>query len=143
MFLFYFSIALAILSSMLYHSVMRATPVGVNPALSLVVTYALSLLICVPLFIFFPLKQGLAGEVRQLNWATYVLALALVGLEVSYLLAYRAGWDLGKTALVVNATVTLLLVPVGLLVFRERITPVNVAGIVVCVVGLVLVNWGR
>ena len=56
------------------------------------------------------------------------------------MLAYRAGWKVSTAAIIVNATVTLLLIPVGVAFFREQLTPVNVAGILVCVVGLVLVN---
>lgn len=43
--LFYFSIALAILSSALYHFIAKSTPANVNFAISPVVTYAVALLI--------------------------------------------------------------------------------------------------
>lgn len=143
MVLLYASISLAILSSVAYHVVMKYTPAQVNPAISLGITYLVSVGLCGLLLLVFPLGETVIREVRKLNWASYVLALALVGLEVSFLLAYRAGWKISTAAIIVNAVATLLLVPVGLLLFEERLTPTNLAGIVVCVAGLVMINVGR
>ena len=141
--LFYVSIILAVLSSILYHVVVKFTPTGVNPAVSLGVSYAVSLGLCVAMLAFFPLSETLAKEVKKLNWASYTLALALVGLEVGFLLAYRSGWKISTAAIIVNVAATLLLIPVGVVVFKEKLSPVNVAGILVCVAGLVMVNLGR
>jgi len=54
--------------------------------------------------------------------------------------AYRAGWNISLGAIVSNSGAALLLIPVGLLFFQERVSAVNVLGVVVCVAGLVLVN---
>ena len=84
MFLFYFSISLAILSSALYHFSQKQIPANVNPAISVLVTYAISFGICLGLLYFFPPENGLLAALRQLNWASYVLAFSLVGLEVGF-----------------------------------------------------------
>ena len=76
----------------------------------------------------------------QLNWASFALAFALVGLEVGFLFAYRAGWNIGVAAIFVHATVTLFLVPIGMLMFKEKLSPTNMIGILVCVIGIVMVN---
>lgn len=141
MILFYFSILLAIAASMMYHVILKITPAHVNPAISLVVTYGLAAILSLGLLPFFPLKTGIVEAFKQLNWASYVLAFALVGLEAGFLLAYRSGWRVSVAAIFVNATTTLILIPVGLSLFKERLTPLNIAGILVCVAGLVLMNW--
>jgi drug/metabolite transporter (DMT)-like permease len=141
--LVYVSITLAVLASILYHVVVKFTPAGVNPAVSLGVTYVVATGLCVGLLALFPLGDTLVKEVKKLNWASYALALALVGLEVGFLLAYRSGWKISTAAIIVNVAATLLLIPVGVLVFKERLSAVNVVGILVCVVGLVMVNLGR
>ena len=79
-------------------------------------------------------------SLRQVNWASFALALAIVGLEIGFLLAYRAGWNIALTAAVSNVAVTLLLIPVGLLLFKEKVSLVNIFGVILCVAGLVLVN---
>lgn len=141
MILFYFSIVLTVAASVLYHVVLKITPGHVNPAISLVVTYGLAMILSLCLLPFFPLKTGLVEAFKQLNWASYVLAFALVGLEAGFLLAYRAGWRVSIAAIFVNATTTLVLIPIGLSLFKERLTPLNFAGILVCVAGLVMMNW--
>jgi drug/metabolite transporter (DMT)-like permease len=138
--LYYAAIALTILSSMLYHILLKLTPAGVHPALSLVVTYATAALVCVGVLCFMPLKTSLTDALRQLNWASYVLALALVGLEMGFLLSYRAGWRLGITAVVVTVIVAILLIPIGLLAFREKPSLVNLAGVLIAIVGLAMMN---
>jgi drug/metabolite transporter (DMT)-like permease len=141
MVLFYFSIVLTVAASVLYHVILKVTPPHVNPAISLVVTYGLAMVLSLCLLPFFPLKTGIVEAFKQLNWASYALAVSLVGLEAGYLLAYRAGWRISVAAIFVNATMTVLLIPIGLSLFRERLSPLNVAGILICVAGLVMMNW--
>jgi len=143
MFLFYFSISLAIASSALYHFVQKSTPGNVNFAVSLLVTYVVSLGITLLIFAFFPAKDGFIAELRGLNWASYVLALSLVGLEVGFLLVYRAGWNIGIAAVLVNVVASLILVPIALFLFKDKLNWVNIVGILVCLVGLVMLNWKR
>lgn len=138
--LFYSSILIAICSTMLYHITIKFTPADVNPALSLIVTYLTAILLCVILFFFFPLKTGFVDGLKKLNWASFGLAFALVGLEVGFILIYRAGWNISMAAIVVNAVVTVLLVPVGIMLFSEKLSAMNYFGIFVCIAGLVMVN---
>jgi len=143
MFLFYFSITLAICSSALYHFVAKSTPSNVNFTVSLLVTYAVAFMVTFFTFLFFPARNGLAVEFNQLNWASIGLAVAIVGIEFGFLLTYRAGWNLGIAAVLVNVVASLILVPVAIFVFKDRISWINIAGIMVCLVGLVMLNWKR
>ena len=72
-----------------------------------------------------------------------MLALSLIGLEVGFLLAYRSGWNIGLAAVLVNVAASLILIPIALLVFRDRLSWVNIAGVLVCLIGLVMLNWKR
>jgi drug/metabolite transporter (DMT)-like permease len=139
--MFISAIALAVLSNVFYHIVQKVTPQQVNPVLSLAVSYLAAAVICLVLLPVFPLKHSLRDSLGQLNWATLGLALAIVGVEIGFLLAYRSGWDISLAGLVSNAAVAVVLLPFGLLLFNEKLTLVNIVGVLVCVVGLVLVNW--
>lgn len=143
MFLFYFSISLAILSSAFYHFVAKSTPSNVNFTVSLLVTYAVAFVVTLVGFIFFPAAQGIKAELAKLNWASVGLAVAIVGIEFGFLLVYRSGWNLGIAAVLVNVVASLILVPVAIFVFRDEISWVNVLGIFVCLAGLVMLNWKR
>ncbi len=143
MFLFYFSIALAICSSVLYHFSQKQIPSGANPAVSVIVTYAVSLVLCLVLLAFLPPQNGFLIALKQLNWASYVLAFSLIGLEIGFLLVYRSGWNIGIAAVLVNVVASLMLVPVAIFFFRDRLSLVNILGILVCLAGLVMLNWNR
>lgn len=131
MFLFYFSISLAIASSALYHFVAKSTPSNVNFTVSLLVTYAVAFVVTLLGFIFFPAINGITAEIRQLNWASIGLAIAIVGIEFGFLLTYRSGWNLGIAAVLVNVVASLILVPVAIFFFKDRISLVNILGILV------------
>ncbi|MGE5251179.1 MAG: hypothetical protein ACM3QS_13320 [Bacteroidota bacterium] len=140
---FYFSITLAILSSALYHFSARSTPAGISLPVSLTVTYAIALGVTFLTTLVLPGKGDFAAEARQLGLPAVLLAVAIVGIEFGFLLAYRAGWNLGIAAVVVNVTASLLLVPVAVFVFKDQLNWVNVAGIIVCLGGLIMLNWKR
>jgi len=143
MFLFYFSISLAILSSALYHFSAKSVPSGINFSVALVVTYAVALGITLLTMIFLPTQNGVLTELKQLNWASFGLAIAIVGIEFGFLMVYRAGWNLGIAAVLTNVVASLILVPVAIFVFKDKLSAVNVAGILVCLAGLVMLNWKR
>jgi len=143
MFLYYFSISLAILSSALYHFSAKSTPSNVNFTISLIVTYAVALVITALTIFFFPVRNGVAFELEQLNWASFLLAIAIVGIEFGFLLTYRSGWNLGIAAVLVNVVASLILLPVAIFFFKDKISWVNIAGIFVCLAGLIMLNWKR
>ncbi len=141
--LFYFSITLAIFSSALYHFVAKSTPSNVNFTVSLLVTYSVAFLVVLLTLFLFPLENGLSAELKKLNWASIGLAVAIVGIEFGFLMVYRSGWDLGIAAVVVNVVASLILLPVAIFFFKDKISWVNIAGIFVCLAGLIMLNWKR
>lgn len=141
--LFYASFSLAVLSSVLYHVFQKATPPAVNPAIGLMVTYAVAFGLSGLLLLIYPLRVSLGDALKQVNWASVALAFSILGLELGFLLAYRVGWDIGIAAIAVNAAAGLVLLPTGALLFRERPTVLNLVGVVVCIVGLIMVNIRR
>lgn len=141
--LFTFSISLAILSSALYHFSAKSTPSNVNFSVALVVTYSVALVITLVITFFFPATNGLLAELKQLNWASFLLALAIVGIEFGFLLVYRSGWNLGIAAVLTNVVASLILLPVAVFLFKDKISWVNLVGIFVCLAGLVMLNWKR
>ena len=140
---FYLSIVVAILSSVLYHLFQKATSANINPAIGLIVTYLTALALCLPLLILFPLGSSVREAFRKLNWASFALGFAIVGLEVGFLLAYRAGWNVSLAGIASNTTAALILLPAGVLLFREKPALVNLLGVLVCILGLVMINLRR
>lgn len=134
------SIGTVIVSIVLYQIAQRAMPRNLNPFYVLIFIYLLGAALSLVASLFFPADRSLSGFSRNLNWAAPVLAVSIVGLEIGYLLAYRAGWDLALAPIVANVAAILILVPVGFLFFRESLTPVKTVGILLCIVGFVLAS---
>lgn len=131
-------VAIVVLSTVLYHVAQKSIPAGAPPVASLVVSYGVALLGTFALLPFFPLRMPAARSLRELNWASAAIGASIVGVELGFLLAYRAGWRVSVGAAVANAAVAAMLVPIGLLAFHERLSGVNALGIVLCVAGLFL-----
>jgi uncharacterized membrane protein len=133
-------LSLAIACTVAYHIVLKLTPADVNPLLSLLVTYAAVATLFGVLLLAAPGAFEWRQEVRQLNWTTVALAVAIVGLDLGFLLLYRSGYAVSLGALVTQSAAALMLLLVGIAVFRERLSLANAVGLVLCVAGLWLVN---
>ncbi|MEX1246928.1 MAG: EamA family transporter [Anaerolineales bacterium] len=138
--MFYGAIALTVLSNVLYHLFQKAIPGNVHPLISLAVTYGVAAGATLLLLPLFPLQGALGAELRKVNWSSVGLGAVIVGLELGFLLAYRAGWNLSLASLVANTAVAILLIPFGLMLFKEQLSVLNMLGIVLAIAGLVLVN---
>jgi uncharacterized membrane protein len=133
-------LSVAIACTVGYHLVLKLTPAGVNPLLSLMVTYALVTVLFGVLLLASPGGFEWRQEARQLNWTAVALALAIVGLDLAFMFIYRSGFAVSLGALVTQSSAALLLLVIGVAVFREKLSLANSAGIVLCLVGLWLVN---
>lgn len=132
-------IFLAILGNLLYHSSQKLTSHQVNPFLSIAVSFSLAAVLSFGIFLATK-SAPISAEAGRLNWAAIGLGVAVVVIETSFLLGYRMGWQVGVTSLIVTVGQTILLIPLGLLVFGERITTQGLVGAAIGLVGLVLVS---
>ena len=82
----------------------------------------------------------LIQEIGKTNWAPVVMGLSVVGLELGYILIYRAGWKVSVASLVANLALACILVLVGVLWYKEVLTGHQILGIGACVVGILLIS---
>ena len=82
-------LSLAILCTVGYHLVLKLTPAGVNPLLSLMLTYALVTLVFGVILLVAPGGFEWRHELRQLNWTALALAAVIVALDLGFLYLYR------------------------------------------------------
>lgn len=133
-------IALVVLSNTLYQVCAKSVPEGVNPLASLTVTYLVGAAVSCALYYILNRNADLIREIRQTNWAPIVLGVVIVGLEIGFIYAFRAGWQISTAQLVSSALVAVALAFVGYLFYHEALTWNRIAGIIVCLAGLVLIN---
>lgn len=137
--LYYLSITLVILSNVFYHLFQKTIPADVNPIVSLIFTYGTALLASIIFFFIYPSKEGIAASFKHVHWASFTLGLAVVGLEIGFLLAYRAGWNISLAALFANVILAILLIPIGLLFYKESLSITNAVGIALSIIGIILI----
>ena len=134
-------IGLIVLSNVFYHVTTKTTPQNANAFLSLTVTYLVGGVVSF-LAYFMTAGKGstLKQELMNLNWSSFVLGIAIVGLEAGFIFAYRAGWKVNTAQLVASSILAIALIFVGFFLFKEGITLRHIIGILVCIAGLVIIN---
>jgi uncharacterized membrane protein len=136
---FYAPLLLAVGGMLFYHLAQKSIPQSINPFYATMIAYAVGIVVCGICALMLPGNKSFATSVRQSNWAVFVVGAAAACIEVGFLLAYRLGWKISIAAVATNVAVTILLIPIGLLVFKDHLSPRNILGLALCMVGLVLV----
>lgn len=133
-------VALVVLSNTLYQICAKSIPETVNPIASLTITYLTAAAASVVLYCVLNRDINLVQQWRQINWASIVLGLVLVGLEAGFIYAYKAGWQVSTAATVQSAFLAILLLAVGVALYHEAITWNKIVGVAVCLIGLAILN---
>ena len=142
MFSYIWPIALAVLSNVGYHVCAKSVPEGMNPFASLTVTYAVAAMASLALYFLLGDERNLIAEYRRLNWAPVALGVVIIGLEVGFIYAYKAGWEVSTASVVQSAFLAIALLFIGYLAYHEALTWQKLAGVAICLVGLAVINFG-
>ncbi len=134
-------IALVVISNTLYQVCAKSVPDGMNPLASLTVTYLVGAVVSCAMYFILNRNANLLREIRLTNWAPIVLGIVIVGLEVGFIYAFRAGWQISMAQIVSSAVLAVILIFVGYLLYHEAITWNKIIGIIICLAGLVLINY--
>jgi drug/metabolite transporter (DMT)-like permease len=133
------SIALVVVSTVIYQLGQRSIPSQANALVATFGAYVIAMVGAVALVPFLARDVSLASSWRTLNGGTILVGLGALGIEIGYLLAYRAGWVISSVSLTANSMVALALLLIGAVAFSEQITLPRAAGIVLCLAGLWLI----
>lgn len=115
-------------------------PNDVNPFGVLMITYIAAAVISSIIFVYAVGPSNIGTEMAKVNWLSIVLAFVVVGLEVGYLFVYRAGWKISNASVVANIGLACVLLIVGYFLYRENVSIRQIFGIIVCMIGLILIN---
>ena len=136
----YIPIAIIVLSNIFYHICSKSTPANVNPFAALTVTYLVGATFSAVLFFVLNPHDNLFAQLKNINWSTWILGLAIVGLEAGSIYMYKAGWEISTGQLVHSAILAICLIIIGAIFYKEPMTAKKLIGIGVCMVGLFLIN---
>ena len=135
----YFPLGLAVGGMLFYHLGQKSIPKGINPFYATMIAYLVGIVVCAICALALSDDKSFISSVRESNWAVFVVGAAAACIEVGFLLAYRSGWKISVAAVATNVVVTLMLVPIGIIVFKDHLSLRNILGLIFCVLGLLLV----
>ncbi len=141
MFNYVWPIALVIISNVVYQICAKSVPKDINPFASLTVTYIIGAIASAILFFAFAKNGNLVKEYSKLNWAPFILGIVIIGLETGWIYAYKAGWQVSTGFIVQSAVLAIMLLVVGYFLYHEAITWNKVVGVLICLIGLVFINY--
>jgi drug/metabolite transporter (DMT)-like permease len=134
------SMAIIALSVICYQIFQKNIVSNIHPVVSVIISYVIALICSIALLFVFPLKGGIIAELQKANYATYLVGVAIIGIEIGFLLVYRNGWKL-SSALSVSSSISITtLAIIGFIFFKENITLPKILGIILCVSGIYLLN---
>ena len=133
-------LALVVLSNTFYQICTKSVPGDMNPLASLTVTYLVGAVVSFLLYFVLNRDADIVREYSRLNWAPFVLGIVIVGLEVGWIYAYKAGWAVSTGQVVHAAVLAVILLFVGYFLYHESITWNKIVGVLVCLAGLGLIN---
>lgn len=133
-------ILLVVGANTFYNICAKSTPTDVNAFASLGITYFAATIMCMIMFFITGSPLKLTTELAKSNWTAVVLAISVVALEFGYVSIYRAGWKISEASIMANIILACVLLLVGLILYKEDISLRQIAGMVICGIGLFLIS---
>lgn len=137
--MFYWSMVFVVLGNVVYHVSQKSIPRDLDPVFSVTVSYITALVLSAVLLPFASTRP-LRDSLRQVTWASVGVGVGAVVIEFAFLLVYRSGWNISLASFAGSASLAAILVPIGLFLYREKLSWVNVVGLLFCLVGFALVT---
>ena len=136
---FYFPLVLVVGGMLFYHIGQKSIPKEINPFYATMIAYVVGIVVCIVCALTLEANKSFVSSLKESNWAVLVVGAAAACIEVGFLLAYRVGWRISVAAVATNVAVTLMLVPIGIIIYKDHLSLRNIAGLMFCILGLVLV----
>ena len=133
-------IIIVICSNTLYHVCSKSTPRDANMFMSLIVTYLVATASSIAFYLFSVQNRGLVLDIKSLNWTSILLGIGVFGIELGFIKMYRTGWDISAASLLTNSAISILLIFIGLIFYREHLSSNQMIGIALCLAGLFFFN---
>ncbi|MCQ2470694.1 MAG: EamA family transporter [Clostridia bacterium] len=136
----YIPIGIIVFSNVFYHICSKSMPEKLNTFVALPITYLVGAVVSFILYFVLYRDGNYFEELKNINWTTWVLGIAIVGLEAGNVYMYKAGWDISTGQLICSSALSICLILVGIILYKEHLNPSKIAGIIICMIGLYFIN---
>ena len=130
------------IANILYQVCAKEIPTAMDAFAPLIICYAIATIVTLLCYFIYSGAGpgGLFDEYAKVNWAVIALGITAVGLEAGYVFCYKIGWEVSVAYVVQAAAMAAMLLLVGYIIYNEGISWNKIAGVGVCVAGLILIN---
>lgn len=141
MFNYAWPIMTVVIANTVYNICAKTMPTHAQPFASLSVAYFIAFVVSVILFFITSGSKNFFSEISKLNWTSVIFGISVVALEFGYIFIYRNGWNVSVAPLVANICLAMILLILGVILFKETITFKQVIGTILCFSGLILIIY--
>jgi multidrug transporter EmrE-like cation transporter len=124
--------------SLLYHVAAKSVPKTLEPFGALIGVYATAL--AASLVACAVTRRGALHLSGLWHPTVALVGIGALLIELGFLLTYRAAWPVSIASVITNGLVAVLLIPIGAAVFGEAITAIRIAGVILCLLGVTLLQ---
>lgn len=117
-----YPVILTVLSSAMYHFMLKQTSAKGSPMLVLFWSYALAAIACLVMMMFKSEKIEVFSVFKDKPWIPMILAATLVGIEFGYILSYKSGGKVGQVSMVTQMVSLVVMFAIGYIVMKEPLT---------------------
>lgn len=129
---------LATFGLVIYNIAQKNQPTAVHPFQILSIAYLIAATVSLTLYKIVP-DMG-TTSFKSSFLPAIGLGLAIICVELGFLFVYRSGWNIGVASTFSNVAATAVLLPIGVVFLQDKLEPVNIFGIVLCLFGLFFVS---
>ncbi len=140
MFSLYLPVLIVVIANVTYDISSKSIPEGLNAYAGVTITYSVLAIFNFLVFKIMNPKIPIIVEWAEINWAVVLFALASIGIEIGYILLYRAGWNISLGGMVCNTMLAICMLLVGRFLFSETASLIQLLGVILCVAGLIVIN---
>ncbi len=117
-----YPVILTVLSSAMYHFMLKQTSAKGSPMLVLFWSYALAAIACLVVIMFKSEKIEMFSVFKDKPWIPMILAATLVGIEFGYILSYKSGGKVGQVSMITQMVSLVVMFAIGYIVMKEPLT---------------------
>jgi uncharacterized membrane protein len=138
---YFFPPILVVLGMMIYQVSQKTTDANANPFVVVIMAYVIGIIACVGGYFLLPKPDVVSlPMMKTALWSALGIGLGAAAIEIGFMLAYRAGWNVNILPISVTVCGAVLLIPIGILAFRETLSLEKALGVLLCIGGLVLIT---
>jgi drug/metabolite transporter (DMT)-like permease len=134
----YISIILVIVGTIFYELLEKTVPKKENPYLYLLFTY-LTALTCLIIGLVAS-NYNFNNLIKDINVQSALVGISAMFVDYGLILSYKKGWKISTLNVTYTVFVLIILLVVGVLFLEEKVSSIELIGIVLCIISIILMN---